>query len=644
MISCTCNAQLPDSVIDYWVNKLSSFEHEETDQEELLEELERMHANKINLNVSAQLEKCILFRSDQKDEIQLYKNIYGPLLSLYELQRISSIDKEELVYIKPFIQLSSQYFGKPLKKNLQEWTLSYRLTTPLSSGYLHNNYQGNPLHAQFRYKMLKDPWNIELRMEKDAGESWALDGSWKPDYISGFVDYATPKYHLILGDFQIRSGLGLNLSTSPAYSDFGVDGLLTAQTGVSAYRSFNEDNYLRGVALELSHSVHRFTAFYSFRTRDGYGLTDSSFSSWALGGLHRSSYEKWIQGNINEWLMGNTYRMHLASFDIGGSIYYRILDHHRDLGDELYKKFRRDEAIQSEAALFMTYRHDQHTIQLEISSTFAPKRPNVILIYLVNIFNQLDLGISWRTFSADHASILTNPLAVSSEEGSENGLEMRATLSRKLTFSCNLYRNDWIRYQLDLLPYFSRWRLEYTYKKRHRYSLQLHCRSSAGPVYDRESNNYWQVSTNQGRIHLLIEAQQNLELRLRVEHKWIPKAKLSGSLSYAEVVWKASKTSSLGFRITQVSTDHYSVRMYAYERVPLGHNALNTYTHSGTYFYSFLRSQLNEDWTLWFKFQRMQILKARSSFDHTPVIGSMNDTINGWRKNTFALQLRYRLQ
>src|ERR1700742_318633 len=95
-----------ENAIDRLIETIAENTDEEIDYTALVEGLNDAYDNPVNLNTASrgQLERLILLSDYQIDQLYVYIERHGPLLTIYELQVVPGWDEETIYLMLPFIK------------------------------------------------------------------------------------------------------------------------------------------------------------------------------------------------------------------------------------------------------------------------------------------------------------------------------------------------------------------------------------------------------------------------------------------------------------------------------------------------------------------------------------------------------------
>jgi hypothetical protein len=292
----------------------------------------------------------------QLNKLKEYRLKYGDMLSVYELVFVDGWDSQTTARVMPLVSVI--YREKPGHKKTRRMPVRQQLvvktafTPEKKSGYLEKtdangdikapDYIGSPLRLSLRYDIdYRKKYQAGIRMEKDPGEPYLvtsqyglLQGIKTPDHISGFVQVNRlgPVRQLILGDYRVSFGFGINLAAGQ-YGALSGSGPVSLAHRIRPNTSLGESGFMRGIALNCKLSRFTLTLFGSSLRLDGTSpVIDTasgkviSFSSLDQSGMHRTNTQldrrKAIRGDMlgghlvygNNWLKAGVIA-HYKQFD-----------------------------------------------------------------------------------------------------------------------------------------------------------------------------------------------------------------------------------------------------------------------------------------------------------------------------------------
>ncbi|HVN48145.1 MAG TPA: helix-hairpin-helix domain-containing protein [Bacteroidota bacterium] len=203
-------------------------------------------------------------------------------------------------------------------------------------GYVENIYQGSPLKEYNRLTVsIYDTAGIcsELTSletgflaEKDAGEPSLTDfTTW---YVAGSIPKIRTNF--ILGDYLFSSGDGLVLNQSFFISKSSdvIASYKNNQSSIRPYRSTDENNFCRGIAVSTEWSTLQLQMMYSHREINAMVDSAGTISSLDASGLFRTPTEQSHRNSAGEQMLGGRFHWHpLPEWTIGATAYHSSFDH-----------------------------------------------------------------------------------------------------------------------------------------------------------------------------------------------------------------------------------------------------------------------------------------------------------------------------
>ncbi len=208
-----CSGQEIPVTTEQQLENLTDAEQAETEDDTYLQELEHFKNNPVNLNTADadELKQLRILTGLQIANLISYRNLFGKLISIYELQAVPSWD---ILTIKKIVRFVTTDVNVSIKEeagkrfNEGEHSLLLRVTQVLekSDGFNQSTpgtkYLGSPQKLLFRYRYTyRNLLQFGLTGDKDAGEQF-LKGAQK----KGFDFYS---FHLFARKIGIIQSLAI---------------------------------------------------------------------------------------------------------------------------------------------------------------------------------------------------------------------------------------------------------------------------------------------------------------------------------------------------------------------------------------------------------------------------------------------------
>jgi len=264
----------------------------------MVEELARKKPN-INLMDREALEATHLFSLFQIESILEHRQHFGDILSIGELSVIDGFNKRKAELAGHFFSFVSH--SPPADTTIR--TDSHNALAKIKKSYatqglsLTTKYGGNLILGQERQL------SLGVTLDSDAGER--LSRVLHPDFTSAFLQYQSPKWQIIIGDYSARFGQGLVIWKAFSISSAGTPSSMVKKgRGILPYRSTDEANFLRGAAASTRTGKTDITAFVSYNALDARIVGDTAYTSITSGGYHRTESEIAKRRSMHEFVAG----------------------------------------------------------------------------------------------------------------------------------------------------------------------------------------------------------------------------------------------------------------------------------------------------------------------------------------------------
>ncbi len=299
--------------LEQFAERLFEIQDEDLSFEDIYESLLLYYTNRLNLNKVEPEELSTLYILNPQQILAFfdYREKYGDLLSINELQVIPGFNVQTIRSLQPFVTVEESYIDdRPFFKRVLEEENNYLLlrytsrledqlgftdASPLDTIFVENEeglvidtlteapsrYLGsqNKVYGRFRTSHRND-YSLGFTFEKDAGEEFSFKNGRK-----GFDFYS---YHLLLenkfgfkkimlGDFQMQVGQGVVFGAG-FNAGKGAETVNTSRRstiGLRPYTSVLESGFFRGVGVTKQFSDFEITGFYTRIKQDANVEVDS---------------------------------------------------------------------------------------------------------------------------------------------------------------------------------------------------------------------------------------------------------------------------------------------------------------------------------------------------------------------------------
>ena len=227
---------------------------------DLLCELEQ-HPLDINTVTRETLEQFPFLSAQQIEEIIEYRDRYGPLKSIGELQMVRSLDYAQRRLLTYFIYIGDEpERGFPKLDDIARYGRHELMATARIPFYRRKgddgDYLGDPYRHWLRYQFTyHDAVKARFVGAKDAGEPFFTGKNrWGYDHYALYLQLRRlgRLESLCLGHYRISMGMGLVMNSDFSLGKVAMlQNLGRASTGIRAHSS-RSDNYLQGAAATLN--------------------------------------------------------------------------------------------------------------------------------------------------------------------------------------------------------------------------------------------------------------------------------------------------------------------------------------------------------------------------------------------------------
>lgn len=555
---------------------------EGNDQDEDLYSLDLYQRKKLNINLANAEELAVFpfWNPLLTEQLVRYRKLLGNIENVLELQAIPGFTTDIIRKLSPYVTvLQQESLDKSIKKSLQNADQMFLFRTSLVST-TSDTSAFNP-YLLLRYQLQSTHLSVGLLTEKDNGESFFQSKkgiSFLSNYLS-FQQLGRVK-KLILGDYLISIGQGLMLWQGRPVRKTSLPMLVKREaSALQAYRSTDENRYMRGVGLDINLGMVGIIGFLSSNTMDGTIREDTVqhikyVSAFNNSGLHRSESELNGKNTVKINSGGLVIQYALPSFKIG----YGLVQHHLSvpifhelLPYNLYalngKKW-----ISQGIHYATTIRNLHFFGEIAVDGPLHWASVNGLLI---SVDPKLDISLLYRKVDKAYRSYLSNAFTEGTEANNESGLYIGMMLKIHSKFSLGIYvdnyRFSWLRYGINKLGWGQDNMIIFTWKPAKPTELYLRIKSeqkSANILSEATMMPVGMVKSTTCRVHIEHQFSLQTSWRLRMEYSIYNNetVKSSGMVTYSDLFWKwPRKSIQFNGRIMVFDTKDYNSRIYAFE-------------------------------------------------------------------------------
>lgn len=653
------HSQIRDEDVEQNIEIFLEEKENETELTDLVEHYTDKLYQKTNLNKS-NFQDFEVFDFLKPTEIQAilnHRKKYGNFVSIYELQAVDGLEVEKVKILLPYVSVEGSWFEFGTKDKLSsqkntQIVLQTQRKIEKAAGYIAQNdttkpkYLGDNFRHVVRIKSQINP-NIKLgfNAEKDAGEPFFNENNPKGfDFYTGYVQYQNKQgivRQIILGDYNAAFGQGLTFGSGLAFGKgLNIYQIKRNLNGFRSSNSLNEALYLRGIAINLTYKNINFHTWYSKTKLDAIergfdSLNNESIFGIQSTGLHRTINELESKNKINRQIIGSNIQFNLNKLTINYTFLSSSVSGIVQKTNEIYNHFYPSNPLNFRQGLSFQFAYKNSLSFAEISNQNV-NSTSYIIGTIWALGKNLDLSFLHRSFSQksnyDLSNALSESSAMSGEVGNYIGLTGKLNPNLNFTTYIDVFKNNWLKYQVDAPSVGSDYFLEVEYTKRKywtisfRYKTKLNERNLRSNLLTEPFAEVTPHERSNIRIHFTSKIDMFTQLRLRAEWSEFSSPlgifeSQKGYFAYADINRKISNT-KIYFRYAVFNINGFDARIYSFENDLPYSFSVPFFSDSGTRFYIQVKTQLLKNLELWLRF-------SQTNFYNKNEIGSGNEKIEG---------------
>ncbi|MEO9869675.1 ComEA family DNA-binding protein [Ekhidna sp.] len=683
------SAQNEEIDLEVFAERLFQIQDEDVSYEDIYESLLLYYSNKLNVNTvePEELASLYILNPAQLSNFFTYRDRFGNLLSIHELQAVPEMNLETIRLLLPFITVKessadtrpilqriltedNNYFLLRYTRRLEE-QLGYTPALPLDTTFIRgeNNaiidtvtseptrYKGSPnkIYGRFRTSHRGD-FSLGFTFEKDNGEQFSFDNG-----QNGFDFYS---YHLLLenkfgfdkimlGDFQLQVGQGLVFGAG-FNAGKGAETVNTAKRntlGIRPYTSVLEFGFFRGAGITKSFGDFEFSVFYSKLKQDGNVQSDTTFSDFdefvnsiQNTGFHRTSRELATKNQVEEESIGVfiQYRPHRRfSFGLSGlnSHYSRPLQRKPNNYNQF--EFKGDHNYITSAYLNYTWQNFSF-----FSETARSKSGGIGAVggLVASLSRTIDIAMVLRNYDRDFHSFYGNSFSENSrninEKGTYWGLSITPNRRHKVNIYYDRFEFPWLRFRTEAPSVGQEWLARYSHFPSRQVTLYAQIRQQKRQVTLPSDN--LNILADQIKRNYIFNVDYELRPWLKLKTKVQSSTQNEGgefTKGFAIIqdvnfkVWKLK----FNTRMALFETDDFDNAQYVYESDVLYAFSIPAYNGSGIRTYAMVRYDPMRNISIWIRYAQTTFPGAAGI---TNIIGSSLDSSIGDTASEIKAMLR----
>ncbi|MCH7402963.1 helix-hairpin-helix domain-containing protein [Belliella kenyensis] len=667
--------------IETFIEDLFGVQQGEDEYEEIYEGLLQLFLNPIHLNKTnpEELKSIFILNPYQINSFFKYRDNFGNLISLYELQAIPGFDLETIYRILPFVTLSdyqrssgvslwkriaSERDGYFILRHQRVWEMR-RGFTPAdtsSTGRISSRYLGDPhnIYGRFRIQHSKD-FSLGFTVDKDAGEQFIWDPQTKR-YGFNFLSYHFTLYNqgrwkvLTIGDFQAQFGQGLVYGAGFSVGK-GAETITTVRrssTGLKPYTGAMEFGFFRGIGTSFQAGQLTTTIIASHAPRDGRveAIIDTLdrqeliISSLQLSGLHRTPTEIAYKDQVRESNFGTNFQYDHPNkrLQIGLNTLYTRFSQSFVRNPQVYNQFEFSGQTNFIGSAYYSYNFRNYFFFGE-QALSKSRGMGYVIGMMSSLSKNIDLSILRRKFDRNFHTFYGNAFSENTrpinEEGIYIGINFRPSIKYNWSIYYDQFKFPWLKFRTYAPSEGHEWMSRFTYKPSKAVLLFAQFREES------KARNISEMLGPQTTYQLSQGKKWNYTVNLdyKINDKFSFKSRINGSrFDFSNNITKGYAISQdlnvdyqkwrISSRFVLFDTDNFDNRQYIYERNVLWAFSIPALHGQGYRYYLLGQYKLNQKLTFWARF-------ARTTYTDREQIGSGLQTIQGSVQTETIFQLRY---
>ncbi|MCS6821997.1 MAG: helix-hairpin-helix domain-containing protein [Microscillaceae bacterium] len=670
----------PEIDLDAFIIDLFPQQKEDLNYEAIYETLFQLYRNPLNLNTAKRedLESLFILSQAQINHFLKYREQFGNLLTLYELQAIPEFDLLTIQRLLPFVTVIDEGInvgGQPLwKRILNEKENHYLILRidrvleqrrgflPVPEGATPQRYLGTPerLYARYRVSHIND-FSLGFTLEKDSGEQLVWDPSTNRygfDFLSYHAFFQNKgKFKAIaLGDYQLQIGQGLLMSAGFVMGK-GSETVTTMKRphlGIRPYTSVLESVFLRGAA--ATYQIGRFdiTGFASRIRRDGNilttdidtlaGFVENFVATIQSTGFRRTQSEINAKGNILENTLGTNiaYSSKDKNLQLGTTFVYTQYSVPLRRIERNYNQYEFNGSENYNIGIHFNRNWQNFNFFGEAAQSKSRGR-GAVLGTIVSLAPNVEMAMHLRSYDRNFHTFFGSPISEGSRPINERGIYWGIKIApfKKVQFNAyyDKFSFPWLRFGVDAVnSQGSEYLARITYQFSKKISVFAQIREQIRE--QNQKNN----TTNLNFVRPATRRNYMFDVNYRSEKIFSMHSRVQYSTFYQTlgVTHGFVVVQDLGLdykkwhfdmRFASFDTDDFDNRQYVTERDVLFSFSIPAYSGRGLRTYFMLRYQFTHKLDLWLRY-------ARFDFPNQTSIGSGLEQIQGSTRSDIKVQMR----
>jgi hypothetical protein len=678
----------PEIQVEDFVEKLFNIQSSDANYEDLYEQLLLLYSNPLDLNEATpdELRNIYILSENQVQAFLLHRQKNGRLLSIYELQNISTFDLNTIYALLPFVTVEDKGpndDNRSLWKKIKEeennsLILRTTRTVETQKGYTEapldpdgtraSRYLGDPnrIFARYRISHPRD-FSLGFTAEKDPGEQlkWSPSGKqYGMDYWSAhlYVEKKGIFKKAVVGDYQFMFGQGLVYSAGFAVGK-GAEPVSTVRRGslgLKPYTSVLEGMFFRGAAATVGWKQLEITFLGSYKGVDGniqnandtldpdLDGQESFASSINITGFHRTENELSNKQSNKEAIAGVSaiWKDPAGRFELG------VLGTHLQYQfpiirkATLYNQFDFNGDINQNLSFSGQFNHQNFAFFGEAATSKSGGHA-VVSGVLGSLGRGIDISMVFRDYARNYHAFYGNGFGEATRNANEQGVywgfKYRFHSKWQLALYYDRFRFPYLSYQTDGPGGGQEYLGRLTYAPSKTASVFFQIRDETKLRNLAGNTTLADVLVETRRTNWVFQADAKatswLSFRTRVQGGlWQQKkgASPTQGIAFSQDLNFDFRKFSISNRFSLFDTDDYNNRQYLYEKNVLYAFSIPALYGRGIRVYSLIQYTASRKIDLWLRVSRT-LQKDQKT------IGSGLEEIDGSARTDVVFQIRYKI-
>ena len=463
-----CQIEISQQIQDL-LEELVNESDEESEIMAIYEHLEDVQENPFEINIVSQeqLESLYILTDFQVYTLIEYREKYGRILSLQELNFVMGFNKNLIDILSMFLQAEGTKAQETNKNSVHYSKLKiqdrYVISYPKKKAFQEDSDSLNKFNGRNFSHLIKIRYDYEqkiscgMTMENDVGEAFDFNINKKGfDFYSAYLQYTPAQKtikNIIMGDYRLSSGLGL--IHGYGFSSKTSETILKQSfLSLKKYSSSAEYGFYRGLAINLSSDKLESIFYASGKNESAILKTDQDslqyFNTIDKSGLHRNLLEEKHKNTVNRqnagFILSRKYNTSSISYNVDITRFNYPFQY-RNLPDR-YSITNRDKSFFNQSISYKSL-----LSKLFLSGEVALDKNHHLAFQQIinaNLHPLFTISLAYRYYSPQYISWLSKSLAESSplknEEAIYLGIETYPFRFLILNAYIDNYKFPWIRY------------------------------------------------------------------------------------------------------------------------------------------------------------------------------------------------------